>query len=753
MFGDPKQLLLLGCINNRVDRPSPELDRSKGLHGHQTPGGVFHVNNDTDASKIETYPHGVVEHISAKGDRITQTRDGARIQLKQDGTVQTENNNSSTTLNPDGTVLTRNAKGGAALLSNSGEWLMKSSSTATLKLASAKAELGGPASSLSGLLQGVQQSVPGSLGDIDKAFTQVSNLIKQFQSGGNALAILNKIKPLLGNLQGAIEKLPTGIDSLNQITSQNSINQLGTALMGQAERFMTNGLATVVPIISKIVNEVSPEKLKDALIKAVPQLAKVDLSPLALLSYNPDLQIQYLTGALAPDGFESVQNIIGTGLHTNMQDLYTSFNEIQQNIPTWFNTLVPPNYLTQPPGWGANLPANWTGGDSTAIAGEGILPISWQNENLTLEQQTEWQSFLSTSSKKISQFLPAELAKSIDSNTAVQLVEALLVGKDPLPIILGTHANTTINNASTGLTNLTNQNQTVNLLSNLATGISQGIDITGINQSLTKTFPTIPPPSVNNSLDDTMTRFLPSIMKILAKDIKDTTTNVNKIVQQLFQTLNSKSKTGALQIGKDLIQAYSNAESIGAFLKITNSKASLVGAGSGGFGGLLATAALAGATGGASLAVSGGGAGLGASAAASLLGGSGDLGGLGGMMQGLSGATELFAQEGTAGIKTPHGGIGFGAGGGAMTMIGQMVQQAVNNSSSTDGSRFLLDGGNAILQYGGLGRSGDYDYQHQLKVNKDGVFVNDINLTTIWDGIYSRFSRLEAAIANLAPTP
>jgi uncharacterized protein involved in type VI secretion and phage assembly len=116
MMGDPRQMILLGCIPSRIDRPWPEMDRSKEVYGSATPGQVFEIKNDAEASQLNAFPHGVLQHVSGKGDIMQQTAENARLQLLHDGTSRIENDKAFTTHTPDGTVVQRNAEGAQSIL-------------------------------------------------------------------------------------------------------------------------------------------------------------------------------------------------------------------------------------------------------------------------------------------------------------------------------------------------------------------------------------------------------------------------------------------------------------------------------------------------------------------------------------------------------------------------------------------------------------------------------------------------------------
>lgn len=164
MFGDPRQMILLGCIPSRVDRPHPELDRSKETHGTATPGNVFDFKNDANASEVKAFPHGVTKTVSPTGDITQQTAEHARMQLNQDGTARIENDKAFTMMTPEGDVKSKSKEGATTTLTADGKVKVEAGTESKLTLDGKEGKMEGPLSDISQLVKKVKELLVGNLG-------------------------------------------------------------------------------------------------------------------------------------------------------------------------------------------------------------------------------------------------------------------------------------------------------------------------------------------------------------------------------------------------------------------------------------------------------------------------------------------------------------------------------------------------------------------------------------------------------------
>lgn len=331
MFGDPKQMLLIGCLANRVDRPHPEFDRSRKIYGTATPGQVFTLKNDKEASRIDAYPHGVLQQISKTGDITQQTVGKARLQLKADANVRIENNKSFTALTPDGTVKSSSAKGASSTLGSDGKILLSSSNMATLALNEVKAKIEGPSNSISSLLKTVQGALGGQLGDVQKTLNELQRVAESALKGDHK-TFLNVAMNLLGTLDKDLAKfLPQGLDAIGQLNKLD-VSTLGKVILPQVDKALNLNLGTYYQEIEKLLNnKLDPESLISTLQKTFPNLKGIEKALPIIKNINkPEIQIQAILAEIVP--FQDIQNLIGGNFLRNSGDIQGIINQAIQLI-------------------------------------------------------------------------------------------------------------------------------------------------------------------------------------------------------------------------------------------------------------------------------------------------------------------------------------------------------------------------------------------------------------------------------------
>lgn len=349
MMGQPNQFLLLACINNKVDPPHPEFDRAKRTYGSATPGQVFTIKNDTSASRTDSYPHGVLQNVSGDGNLTNQTRDHARMQLRQDGTSRLENDNSFTMHSPEGTVSQRSADGAQQVLHSDGRVEMNSASGALLHLFDGEAQMSGPANQISALIADVKSLVGGHLGEGGALFSQISKLSKNLLAGGDFASFLNAASGALDGLdQGLLKNINPGSAALSKLTGL-SFDELGTAVMPQIQKALKTGLSDVVPGLESFLQSAPnflPETISGKLAEILPagmlkglNLSSLgaDLSPLLqALTGDPGMQLQNILDQVMPKGWKSIENVLGM----NLQGAIGGIDEILNKEPPTLESLL-----------------------------------------------------------------------------------------------------------------------------------------------------------------------------------------------------------------------------------------------------------------------------------------------------------------------------------------------------------------------------------------------------------------------------
>lgn len=334
MLGDPRYMLLVDCIPSRIDTPHPDLDRAKEIHGSATPGQVFDFHNDGDASSLNARPHGTLQHISGDGNITYQTANNGRMQLMQDGTARVDNDKAFTVHTPDGTVAQRSATGASAILKATGQVELISSDQASLLLDQLEAKLEGPLNELAQAFGKAKKSLGGFLGVGRRLLKQVSGVADAIQLGGDIPELLQQADAIFQKLDDTLASVPSGLDALKQLQTF-SPQVLGNSLAPQlAIALSTGGIGPLAPQIAALVQQSLPiESLLTQVQGILPEGLSAQFNPATLspilqgLRYSPDMQVQAILSEITPDGFASIQNVLGLGLQDTLSAINLSVFE------------------------------------------------------------------------------------------------------------------------------------------------------------------------------------------------------------------------------------------------------------------------------------------------------------------------------------------------------------------------------------------------------------------------------------------
>lgn len=339
LFGDPRQMIVVGCLPSRVDRPHPDLDRSIGTYGSATPNETVEAYRDTDNSAVISRPNGVLQTISGEGDLTIQTEENGRMQLRQDGTASLSNDLSHTILSKDGEVRQRSAAGAVSILRADGEVEISSSSAARLHLDGRDGLLEGPLSALSQAIAGVRTALSGALGEAQGLLSDLEAIAQDFLPGSDLESFLNDAGLVLEQLKGLNESLGTGSESLQKL-QEFSVEDLGRSLLPQVGKMA--GLGDLAQQIEPLLQ---PGIAGEAIVQRIVGLLPEDLAKkfpvgavatvLDGLQHDQPMQLQAILGAILPDGFRSIRNIVGLDLHRTL-------NQIKQAITAFQSIPLPP---------------------------------------------------------------------------------------------------------------------------------------------------------------------------------------------------------------------------------------------------------------------------------------------------------------------------------------------------------------------------------------------------------------------------
>ena len=314
MFGNPKYMLMLGAIHSRVDRPNPIFDRSEQVSGTQSANQVFSIRDDKNQERTDAYPNGVTQQVSRTGDVIQQTRDGARLQLQQDGTTRMENANAATVISKEGDVVSSSAGDVFSKLGADGQAVIKSGQfESALLLGEAISEVLGPAPTLTGLLKKAEKKL-GFLGKARGLLKDIEKIADGVRQGDAASLAIAASETLL-KLEGLPDAIAQGSEILSQIQGLGP-EALGDALADQAEAVLGAGLDTLAPELGQLLTAKAPLDQINTLLsdRGLPALPTDAADILDRLSHSPTQQLEYALDQVLPGGYGAIANVSALGL-------------------------------------------------------------------------------------------------------------------------------------------------------------------------------------------------------------------------------------------------------------------------------------------------------------------------------------------------------------------------------------------------------------------------------------------------------
>lgn len=635
IMGFMNQMVLLGCIPNRIDRPSPEVNRAEGLYGHQTQNGVFKIRNDKEQSEINAFPHGVTQHISGTGDITQQTKEGARSQLKADGTVRNENPKSSTTLSPDGTVETRNAASGTSVLNKDGNWEIKSKNQASLKLNSGDAVMEGPKSQLSTLVSDLKQKLAGPLGKGESLLRQIDGL-KDSIGSMNLDQLLHDLPNAIASVQDVINSFPAALDTLKDL-QKFSVSELGDSLMGQATHFLDSGLGELVPLIQETLKQPGSieDKVEALLARVGDKTSKTDLTQLLTgLDGMPDIQTQAVASLLAPGGFEATKNIFGIGLDSTLSKLDLGFNSIGDAKSTLDKM-------------GLTLGQGQGGLNLDSVLDPSFLPdfpkVGNTNPSVLITEFRDTQKSLNHFiDEHLPSLLPTQLKDLFGKEDMTHLVQLALTGGNPMGMLLGQSASKLIGDLAPTLLEGVGLGKAIAPVQQLL-GVLQSGNLEGVDGLIKKVLPGVDLNQVlGGGVQGIVEKVLPDVLGGLTGKLGGLFGKGKKKANTAFNALNGSAKGGTVRATQDKVEAIADSALPTAKMVITKAKASLVSH---------------------------------------------------------SGLAEVFAGGSTAGLASPFGSFGFGAGGGSLFTKGTMAMRIAQDVGKSAGLVFHPKSGISMASY------------------------------------------------------
>ncbi|NJR40566.1 MAG: hypothetical protein HC781_19195, partial [Leptolyngbyaceae cyanobacterium CSU_1_4] len=341
MLGNPQQLLMIGCIHSRRDRPNPLFNRAKGVYGTHTPGEVMSIRDDRKAERTDGYPNGVIQQVSSAGDVINQTQGGARSHLQADGTINIENPLASAVISADGDVTHSSAGGAVSILGAEGEAIIRSEAFGSeLNLAAIESTLTAPIPAIGALMNQAKQ-ITGSLGE---GLTLFSELNQRFELGlDNQLShVANTLQTLNKGIGTAAEQ---GMNVLGKL-QEFSAEDFGKLLSNQVEQALDPAIATLTNGLPGILEDFEFSRINEFLKEQNLNILPDNIEPILHgLSHQPSLQLEMILSEVLPDGYDSFANLSALGLHGAVGQIKELIDSLDDYLTVMQNEGLPATEL------------------------------------------------------------------------------------------------------------------------------------------------------------------------------------------------------------------------------------------------------------------------------------------------------------------------------------------------------------------------------------------------------------------------
>lgn len=331
MMGDPRQMLIIGCIHSRRDMPSPHTDRFNETYGAVSAGGVVEVSDDREKSHGKVFPHGVFQHVSGDGNLTMQTRDHARMQLQQDGNLRFENDKCFSALSPDGIVQQGNDSGAFTRLDPDGDIAIKSPSGCGMTLGELDVVATGPASGVSKIVKQGRKLFGGRLGESVRSLRELRGILRTL-GPQDFVANAPRIFQLLNQVSSLQDNIKEGMSIIDKITSYTP-EDLAKAIAPQVDVCLDLNLEELLPDIEGILGDVviseqsSSLSIADAIKDILPDKLKERVRPeliekiAKVFSYDKELAAKAILHEVVPMGTTAIANIFGLNLQKNLGGL------------------------------------------------------------------------------------------------------------------------------------------------------------------------------------------------------------------------------------------------------------------------------------------------------------------------------------------------------------------------------------------------------------------------------------------------
>lgn len=592
MMGDARQMLIIGCLPSRVDRPPEGADRAEKRYGKQTPGGVIEMNDDKKAAKITTFPHGVLQGVTGTGDIIYETRDKARFSLTQDGNSLLGNDLASLQAGKNGDVSLFSGGSATANFSADGQVAIASPNQAVLSLDGSTALVTGPNPQVSQRLNQLKGLLLGSFYFAAQDLIILERMTEDFTSEKiQAIVFLEKTRQALKRLHQGIESnLSQSAKDFEQLKEHSAVD-FAKCCEGQIKEALRLGLGELIKAVESTVGK-SGDEIVETLKNEIPDkfintldlgnrlevFRKLsDIKPtLNALKYNPEFQAQLIIATLVPQGWSSVEILFGLGIADKIEELEEAINP-KEKLTELATVMTPADEKK----WWEDL-SDRINEVKGILNSELVEFISDQVEDFNVFNWSE-QDKLSESgisipySSSLLKSVPLEEDKEKPDWYTID--NQLTPGESPLAMLLGTIFKGMLDKISDRLTQLKDEQEVldkIDALHTLAeTLVYDDDNIEKIVFFIDKLGGTLDEKKspVETATFDLLPRIYKELIEKILPLIEETWLDTNALINWI-----PDNPTGAsLQAKDDQVQMQSNAGGNGAIVKIDRTSATIAG--------------------------------------------------------------------------------------------------------------------------------------------------------------------------------
>lgn len=592
MMGDARQMLIIGCLPSRVDRPPEGADRAEKRYGKQTPGGVIEMNDDKKAAKITSFPHGVLQGVTGTGDIIYETRDKARFSLTQDGNSLLGNDLASMQTGKNGDVSLFSGGSATANFSADGQIAIASPNNSVLSLDGNTALVTGPNPQVSQRLNRLKGLLLGCFYFAAQDLKIIDTITDDFTNGRiQPLVFLEKSRQALKRLhQGIADNLSQSTKDFDELKEHSAVD-FAKCCEGQIKEALRLGLGELIKvvkgaegksgdeIVDYIKNEI-PDKFLDGLdlgnrIEVFRRLS--DIKPtLNALKYNPEFQTQLIIATLLPQGWSSVEILFGLGIADKIEELEEVINP-KEKLTQLATVMTPADEKK----WWEDL-SDRINGVKGLLDSKLVEFISDQIEDFNV---FDWAEQDKLSESGISIPYSSSLLKSVPLEEEQEkpdwytLNDKLVPGESPLAMLLGTIFKGMMDKISDRLTQLKDQQEILDKIDELHV-IAETLVFDESNTAKILFFVDKLGEEISakdDVIQATTFKLLPRLYKELVEKILPLLEETWIDTNTLINWIPDNPQGGILQAKDDQVQLQSNVGSNGAIVKIDRTSATLSG--------------------------------------------------------------------------------------------------------------------------------------------------------------------------------